>query len=286
MTGSARRVTIAACYSIYNEEEYLEYSIRSVYDAVDKIVICLGLAPRSAYNPTVRTQFKDRDRTEAIVDKLTKGDEKFIVHKEVWDSQVAQRQTAMETCVQEGMDYYFLVDGDEVYRSDHLQFIREEVERHPEVGTFHIKCTALWRSFRYRIPYWGVVWVPWRIFKISRVRRLLGIPFPYQPRIIGPNRANSLGPRHLIPPEKAIFYHFGYARGTERMRLKLATGSDQGRYVEGWFEKVWLAWPENRSMKNLQQLDPEGLPEALYVDPSDLPEVMRTHPYWDLDIIS
>ena len=143
MTGSARRVTIAACYSIYNEEEYLAYSIRSVYDWVDKIVICVGQAPWSAYNATVRTQFKDRDRTEAIVDELAKGDEKFIVRKGVWDSEVAQRQTAMELCVQAGMDYYFLVDGDEVYRPDHLQFIREEIERHPEVGTFHIKCTAL-----------------------------------------------------------------------------------------------------------------------------------------------
>ena len=122
-----RRVTIAACYSIYNEEEFIAYSIRSIYDWVDKIIICLGLAPWSAYNPAVRTQFKDRDRTEAILDGLVKGDEKFIVHKGVWDSEVAQRQMAMESCVQAGMDYYFLVDGDEVYRPDHLQLIREEI---------------------------------------------------------------------------------------------------------------------------------------------------------------
>lgn len=38
-------------------------------------------------------------------------------------------------------------------------------------------------------------------------------------------------------------------------------------------------------MKNLQPLDPEGLPEALLVDPSDLPQVLHAHPYWNLEMI-
>lgn len=276
---------LAACYTIYNEEEYLAYSIRSLHDCVDKIIICLGLAPWNAYNADARRAFSQRDRTEAIVDELAKGDDKILVKKGVWDSEVAQRNAAMERCVEEGIDHYFLVDGDEVYRGDHLEAIREEIERHPEVGTFHVKCTVLWRSFRYRIPYWDVQWVPWRIFKVTRSRSVLGLRWPYRCRFTGPNRTNSLGPRYLIPPERAIFYHLGYARSTERMRLRLAASEQQHRFVNGWLEQVWLAWPTNRSMKNLQPLDPEGLPEAVYTDPSDLPAVMRTHPYWDLDII-
>ena len=280
-----RPVKIAASYSIYNEEEYIAYSIRSVYDFVDRIIICLGMAPWSAYNPQARTAFGRRDRTEEIVDALAKDDPKILVIKDVWDSEVAQRQTAMDSCLNAGMDYYFLVDGDEFYRRDHLQFIRDEVEAHPEVGTFHIKCAVPWRSFRYRIPYWGVKWIPWRLFKITRSRTFLGLTLPYHCRFIGPNRTNSLGPRYLIPPHQAIFYHLGYARSTERMRLKLAASEGQRHFVDGWLERVWLAWPANRSMKNLQPIDPEGLPEALPVDPGDLPEVLRSHPYWNLEII-
>ena len=276
---------IAACYSVYNEEEYLAYSIRSIYDSVDRIIICLGLAPWSAYNAGVRTAFSQRDRTEAIVDELATGDDKILVKKAVWDSEVAQRNAAMRCCVEEGMDYYFLVDGDEVYRRDHLHAIREEIARHPEAGTFHIKCTVLWRSFRYRIPYGSVQWLPWRIFKITRPRSMLGLRWPYRCQFTGPNRTNSRGPRYLIPPERAIFYHLGYARSTERMRLRLAASEQQHRFVNGWLERVWLAWPTNRSMKNLQPLDPEGLPEAVSADPADLPDIMRTHPYWNLDII-
>lgn len=279
------RPTIAACYCIYNEEEFITYSIRSVYDAVDRIIICLGTAPWSAYNPAVRAAFAQRDRTEALVETFAAGDPKVIVRKGVWDSEVSQRQTAMEICLAAGMDYYLLVDGDEVYRMDHLQAIREEVEHHPEVGTFHIKCSVLWRSFAYRIPYWGVAWTPWRLFKITRARTVFGLSLPYRCRVIGPNRTNSLGPRALIPPERAIFYHLGFARSTERMRLKLAASEQQRRFIDGWLERVWLAWPQQRTMKNLQPLDPEGLPEAIPYDPSDLPEVLRNHPYWGMDII-
>ena len=279
------RPRIAACYSIYNEEEYLAYSIRSVAPFVDQIVVCMGTAPWSAYNSQVRTQFPARDRTEAIVDELAAQYRHLIVRKDIWDSEVAQRQTAMESCLQADMDYYFLVDGDEVYRPDHLQFIREEIERHPDVGTFHIKCCVLWRSFRYRIPYWGVKWTPWRIFRLTRARRVLGLSLPYRCRIAGPNRANSLGPRHLIPPDKAIFYHFGYARSTERMRLKIAASEGQAHFLPDWFERVWLQWPQDRTMKNLQPVDPDGLPEAISYDPSDLPDVLHAHPYWNVDII-
>ncbi|MBI4342074.1 MAG: glycosyltransferase [Candidatus Omnitrophica bacterium] len=276
---------IAACYSVYNEEEYLEYSIRSLYDAVDRIVVCLGLAPWSAYNPDVRATFTERDRTEQIVDAPAKGDPKFIVRKGVWDSEVAQRNAAMACCLEAGMEYYFLVDGDELYRRDHLTAIREEIEAHPEVGTFHVKCDVLWRSFRYRVPYTGVKWTPWRIFRIARSRRVLGLPLPYRCRFTGPNRTNSLGPRYLIPPQKATFYHFGFARTAQRMRLRLAASEQQRHFVERWFEDVWLRWPEQRSMKHLAQLDPSSLSEAVAVDPSDLPEVLRSHPYWNLEII-
>lgn len=276
---------IAAVYTVYNEAEYLEYSIRSVMDFVDQVVVCLGTTPWSAYNPMARTAFSQPDETEAILERLAQSDRKVVVQKGLWGSEVEQRQAGMRYCVEAGHDYYFLVDGDEVYRRDHLEAIREEVERHPEAGTFHIKCTVLWRSFKYRIPYWNVKWTPWRIFKITRLRSILGLRLPYRCRFVGPNQTNSLGPRYLIPPEQAIFYHFGYARSSQRMRLRLAASEQQRHFSNGWFEQVWLKWPQQRWMRDLSPLDPDSLPEAVSIDPADLPEVMQTHPYWKLDVI-
>ena len=69
------------------------------------------------------------------------------------------------------------------------------------------------------------------------------------------------------------------------MQLKLAAEQQRHRFVKDWMENVWLKWPEKRSMKNLQQLDPEGLPKALHVEPADLPETLKDHPYRDMEII-
>ena len=49
---------------------------------------------------------------------------------------------------------------------------------------------------------------------------------------------------------------------------------------------MWLRWPEQREMKHLNPVDPPKLPQALYRDPTDLPEVMRTHPYYHQEIIT
>lgn len=285
LPSTQRRVTMAACYAVYNEEDYLAYSIRSVYPMVDKIVICLGTTPWDAYNPRVRELFAERDRTEQIVDELAARDPKFVVIKGAWSSEIDQRQAAMRYCVEAGFEYYFLVDADEIYRADHLAAIREEVAAHPDVGSFLIRMCVLWRSFRYRIPPEGVKHTPWRIFKVTRHRHLLGIRWPYECRFIGPNRTNSLGPVHLIPPEKAVFYHFGYARTSARMRFKLATSEGRNQFVQGWFDRVWQAWPQDRSMTHLAQVDPPALSRAVAVVPDDLPEVVREHPYWNLEII-
>ena len=276
---------IAAVYCVYNEADYIEYSIRSVAPSVERVIINLGMAPWNAYNANARADFGARDRTEDIVDRLARDNPKIVVIKGIWDSEVAQREAGMSSCVESGCDYYFLVDGDEVYRGDHLQAIRDEIERHPEVGTFQIKCTVLWRSFKYRIPYWGVQWTPWRIFKITRQRPFAGLRLPYRCRVTGPNRTNSLGPRYLIPPERAIFYHLGYARTNVRMQLKLGTSEGRTGFLSHWYDRVWLRWPSDRSMLNLSPVDPPSLPQAVYVEPADLQEVLRDHPYWNWEII-
>ncbi|MBI3312377.1 MAG: hypothetical protein HYZ88_02505, partial [Candidatus Omnitrophica bacterium] len=46
---SSHVMKIAAVYCVYNEEEYIEYSIRSIWDFVDRIYVLLSEQPYSAY---------------------------------------------------------------------------------------------------------------------------------------------------------------------------------------------------------------------------------------------
>lgn len=276
---------IAAVYCVYNEAEYLEFSIRSVLPEVEQVIVCLGFAPYTAYGASPPGDFPP-DGTEALVDRLQQTHPKKIqVIKNRWPSQIEHRQAGLTRCLELGMDYYFLVDGDEVYRENHLRFIRLALCEHPDVGTVIVKCHTFWRSFKYRIPAETLSWRPRRIFKLTRKRRILGVAFEHRLRFTGINDMNSLGNVWECPTSEAAFYHFSYARSPERMREKLATFPHAQEILSGWFEKVWLTWPVNRSMTNLHPTDPPKFPKAIEHSPDDLPEVMKSHPYYGLDII-
>ena len=279
---------IAAVYCIYNEEEYIAYSLRSIVDFVDQIFVLLGLAPYSAYNAQARRQFMVADRTEAIVSALATSHPKIQLVKGVWDSELEHRNAGLRLCRGERCDYYFLIDGDEVYRRDHLDNLRSELAAHPHTGQFIIKCHTLWRSFRYRIPADELEWMPRRIFKLTRISRAgkSWIPLPVPCRFTGNNKTNSWGDVYHIPPDRVVFYHFSYARSPEKMREKLRTFSHAHEIREGWYERVWLRWPQARTMTALNPVDPPKFRRAVYHDVSDLPEVMAAHPYYHQEFIT
>ncbi len=276
---------IAAVFCVYNEEEYIEYSVRSILPAVDRIFICLGRVPYNAYNPTARDG-SHPDRTEALVDQLQKADPKIRLLKGTWDSEVDHRNAGLQLCLEDDIDYYWLVDGDEVYRRDHMENIRKGIASHPKVGTFIVKCHIFWRSFSYRIPAQEMSWRPRRIFKITRFRNLLGIRFPYRCSFVGQNEMNSLGPVYEFPPGEAVFYHFSYARSARAMEDKFRTFSHAHEIRQEWIDQVWKRWPSQREMTNIHPVDPPKFPQALRVSPDDLPEILKRHPYYGRDIIS
>jgi glycosyltransferase involved in cell wall biosynthesis len=281
-------MSLAAVYCVYNEEEYLAWSIRSIIDAVDEVIVLLGEQPYSAYNANARTHFQRPDRSRAIVEELAACSPKIRLVTGVWDSELEHRNAGLRLCRQAGHAYYFLVDGDEVYRQDHLDSLRDELRARPGVGQFIIKCDLFWRSFQYRIPANDLAWMPRRVFKITRCSNLgkSRIPVPLACRFTGNNKTNSYGTVYHLDPQRVKFYHFSFARSPEKMREKLLTYSHAHEVLAGWYEQVWLRWPEHREMTNLNPVDPPKLPRAIWHDPADLPEVMRDHPYFRQEIIT
>lgn len=278
---------LGAVFCIYNEPEYIEYAVNSILPAVDKVFIVLGKAPYTAYNPKARDLSKADTQTETIVDRLAKEHpEKIQVTKGIWDNELDERDTGLQMCLDAGMDYFWLVDGDEVYRADHIENIKRGIAQRPNHGTFIVKCETFWRSFNYRIPAQQNSWRPRRIFKLTKWRRLLGIPiFPNRLRFKGINDITSVGPIYEFPPEEAVFYHFSYARSSKAMDEKFVTFSHAHQILPEWVEKVWKPWPTNREMENIHPVDPPKFPKALQIPPNDFPEILKSHPYYGLDLI-
>ena len=275
---------ITAVFCVYNEQEYLEWAVRGILPGVERVIILLGLQPYDAYNPKAR-EISRPDGTEAIVDRLAASHPKITVVKGVWSSEVEHRNAGMKICLENGTDYYWLVDGDEVYREDQMRNIREDIQKHPEAGTFIVKCHIFWRSFRYRIPAQQMSWRPRRIFKMTRNRNILGLKFPYHLKFTGQNQTNSIGPVYELPPERAVFYHFSYARSAAAMRDKFRTFSHAHEIPEEWVNNVWEKWPADRRMPNIHPIDPPKFPQAVFQMPDDFPEILKKHPYYAQEII-
>ena len=283
----SRAPTLGAVYCVYNEDEYIEYSIRSILEVVDRVFVLLGEVPYRAYNPHAREQFQQADATESIVRRLVAGSPKIQLIKGRWDSELEHRNAGLALCRQAGMQYYFLVDGDEVYRRDHLEHLLTELRQRPAVGQFIIKCDIFWRGFRFRIPANEMSWMPRRVFKLSWCSRLgkSPIPLPAPPRFIGNNKTNSWGGVHHLDPARVKFYHFSYARLPQKMLEKLRTFSHAHEIPTDWYTRVWQAWPSHRSMTNLNPVDPPKFPRIVEAGVKDLPDVMTSHPYYGMEII-
>jgi hypothetical protein len=79
-----------------------------------------------------------------------------------------------------------------------------------------------------------------------------------------------------------VIYHFGYARSVADTRYKVETSAHKGEWRPGWLDDVFLNFP-NR----LNDLHPvvHDMWNAESFDKLKLPEFMRDHPYYDLEVI-
>jgi len=109
--------------------------------------------------------------------------------------------------------------------------------------------------------------------------------FPNRLRFKGINDITSVGPIYEFSPEEAVFYHFSYARSSKAMDEKFVTFSHAHQILPDWVEKVWRPWPNNREMENIHPVDPPKFPKALKVSTDDFPEILKSHPYYGIDLI-
>lgn len=258
MLGRKLRIAVGIC--AHNEEDYIEYSIRAIYEFAD--VICISINTGRPWGGAA----EPLDSTLNIVRSFPDPMDKIRIITGEWADEIEQRNASLDT-VRTKADYYMIVDADEIYSPDDLAKIRKFIAWRPWVGQFRIRLNTYWKIHPMHVirpPE------PLKAYILTRVR--LGT------RFTGLRRTNEPW-RCVIPRRVAIMHHFSYARPSERVQQKLANFSHKDQLVAGWFEKVWLAWDKNHSMEDLHPTNPPEYKRAVVVDRMELPEVMRDHPF-------
>jgi len=259
---------LIALYTIFNEEDYIEDSLRSIIDEVEGIAILLGDKP-------FRNLEIKPDRTEEIINGLEDIDNKIVLNKysvnflDENDSFYLQAGNLGLDFIKTNfpdVTHLLRVDGDEVWNQKDLISLKEIVEENPEYGQFETFCYTYWKTPEFIVhPIESA-----RFPVISRVNSETKFELIKE----GCNRYTNEFPSLNV--DKSIkFHHFGYAKEDSKILQKIRIGDYHSKVNPDWFEKVWLKQNSDPFMENLHPIYPESYKRIIRQNLKEFPEVMR-----------
>lgn len=265
-----RPFSVIAVYVVHYGDDYLEYSIRSIYGSVDKILISVGLeswnyAERTSIDPVFLAKIKELPLKYSKIE-LVYG---------TWAKDEDQRNDSIPYA--RDYDYYFLVDTDEIYRQEELANLYSIVEKNPGAGVFRIPFYNFWRGFGYVIQ--EAVNEPVQRFFKNSARR-----FYFKRSCTSGYRKKA---QFDVSRKDCSCYHFSYARKPDAIEHKFKTWMHADEVRQRWVKKVFAAWEQNKMMTNLFPVagQEDRWISAQPFDAAKLPSVLLDHPYHGMDVI-
>lgn len=239
---------VLAYYPIHYGSEYLGYSMESVKDHVDHIVVFYSSKPTYGHQGNIANP----DSKESIA---------FICHEygaeliDITNLNISRennhRQLAHTYARNNGYDILLAVDYDEVWQNVDVA-IKEAYEGDcSHYGIEGSQWLHFWKSFN-EVNRDG--FAPIRLFNLKNGNK--------EGRI-----------------KKGTIYHFGYAISDELMRYKMSCHGHKSEIGNGWFPK-WFDYKRGET-KYLHAATDAYWIETEDFDKTKLPKFMRKHPLYE-----
>jgi hypothetical protein len=251
---------IVANYILHYGCDYLAYSVKSIYDHVDKIFVVYTDQPSHGHGTNLLNPETRADVMDAL---YVFGDPGNKIH--VVDGRYAHEGQHRGVVGKHygAADLILVVDADEIWHENTIGRIIEYCLKTTDVSCFKMPFIHFWRSFKYHLTD------------------------PCMPdRLYAPKRTASYGTYRCVPAEFGPVFHFGYAREERFIKYKIDIHGHKGEWRPEWFESKFKAWPMDRSMSDLHPTCHQnfwGVAKPFELE--NLPNVLKTHPYYTKDII-
>lgn len=250
---------VGAYYAIHYGTDYLEHSIRSVYPVVDMIGIFYAPLPSHGYR---RTPLANPDSWEDLEEAIWRAGDpqrKIRIEHGGWKTEAEHRNHAVKMMLGSGANIVLIVDSDEVWDEGALE---EAICKFQALGANLARVNFLhfWRSFDW-------------------VCRCEMMPIRLQNAPVG-----TEGYIRMSQP----VYHFGYASRPAMVRYKASIHGHRAEWRNGWFEEKFMAWsPYPPDGFRVGDVHPTagGIWYPRRFDKEQLPIIMRSHRYWNKEII-
>jgi hypothetical protein len=223
-----------------------------VYDFVDKIYILYTDTPSHGHSGCKLSNPDTRDKLRAAAHTFTDPKGKINWHEGKWTHEGQQRDSIYEISKSDHPDMIITVDSDEIWRPETITSMINEGSK-SEHREYMIKMLTFWRSFS---------WIC--------TDNMLPI------RMVCPKKPS--GKRYI--DDRVL--HFGYARSIDAIKYKMSIHGHLNEWRKDWFDR-YCNWPKSGN----NDLHPTCVNtwNAIPYDKTQMPEFMRSHPYYNLDII-
>lgn len=251
---------IAACYITKDAEEFIEYSIKSVYPIVSKIIVVDNCS---------------KDKTLEILEKMDDPQKKITVISREFKNKTEQRNVYCSML--DGYDYMWCIDGDEVWDGENLRKVEHLIFSNNNTPAFCFSFIDFWKDLGTVSK--GV----WEQFTGRKSLINLNICGKIKYMVHTLPVLENGGDIPALFVKDVFFHHYSYVRTDKQIKDKIDyyinTGTPGFQQQSDWFTNVWLGWDK----------DPIGVEQKygnhLFGKPSwtekfvgEHPEVMKNHP--------
>jgi len=251
---------------LYDDHEYLD-CVMVPFQRLDKVLIMVSDRPWNG---------KPSDTSEVIqhVNRICAVMPNFELVRGNWATEKDQRNAGLAKLYKEGIDYTFIVDGDEIYHEAHVRNITQFALANSAVAAFHIEWNTFWTKRYYAITprenFKPVVLVKTSSFMFTGLRQgTTNITRADDKIFVSGAEKGKPQPYNyqVIPPQVAICYHLSYARTDEAIKRKIETFSHATEIVDGWYEDVWQKWtPESTNLHPVTPMQYKKAEKYRFID--------------------
>lgn len=229
-------------------KDYLAYALQSLRDYVDKHVILYSPTPTFGSHTDLPCP-DSRDELYAIAKDV-------LGNKLAWFEGYRQNYEVVANLYLKAK-LIMEVDADEVWTPGLVaSVLRRYHDRGIAQGSYRMPMIHHWRSFGYVCK--DGLW-------------------PTRMHVVGQETIPTMWPYGGAP-----VHHFGYARAVSDTHYKIETSAHRGEWRDGWFDNVFLNFPAR-----LTDLHPvvKDMWNAEHYDRSKLPDFMKSHPWFNAEVI-
>lgn len=256
---------LAAAYVIYDDIEYLQASVDSIYSATEHIFFLFNTKP---WNGKLRPE--DRAKADVFLKDLVIKYPKCEIIEGTWDREFEQRNAGLRLAKERDCKFCLIVDTDEVYHPFEFENFKSLMAKNPNVAAFHCSWNTYWKQQ----PMYQIE--PRESFNPLIAANVDQYLFYDKRQGLS---CNEYGVPHqsyqgaYVPPHLLLLHHFSYARTDEYVRNKLENFEHSHEILPEWYEKKWLGF--QLGDKNLHPTTAPQYMKAVEVNLNMLPKPLK-----------